>query len=223
MPMMFFVMGASGAGKSACLESLSYLRPDLRCYDLDEGGVPADADKAWRQRRTEHWLRKGLDHQAEGLVTVVCGNAVPGEILACPSAPQVRGLHFCLLDCYDVERIDRIRRRGHGFDTMEVLCWAAWQRVHAVDPQFRPDVITDGGAEEMQWGRWRDLLRGNPGWPEVWRLDTTDLSVEQVVSRVSSWIDQTQAKCPDANGATDDVVDSEPNGLKQALSRPTQK
>src|SRR4051812_13992889 len=116
--MMFFVTGASGSGKSACLMPLSQLRPELRCYDFDDGGVPAGADKPWRQRRTEQWVVKGLQHQAAGLDTVVCGNAVPGEILACPSARRLAGLRLCLLDCYDVVRIDRLRGRGQGCDTM---------------------------------------------------------------------------------------------------------
>ena len=188
--MMLFVTGASGSGKSACLEHLSQLRPDLRCHDFDDGGVPADADKAWRQRRTESWLRVGVAHQAEGLDTVVCGGAVAGEILACPSAARLRGVHICLLDCDDVVRIERLRRRGAGCDTMDTLCWAAWQRMHAVDPQWRPDVIREGGAAEMQWDRWWDWQRGDARWPQVWRLDTTALSVEQAVAQVSARIDR---------------------------------
>lgn len=187
--MMFFITGASGSGKTTCLRSLTGLRTDLRWYDFDDGGVPPGADKAWRQRRTEHWLRVGLAHQADGLDTAICGNAIPGEVLACPSAPQIRGTAFCLLDCYDVDRIDRLRARGLHGDTMEMLCWAAWQRVHAVDPQWRPDVIREGGAEEMRWARWDGWRRGDPRWPSVWRLDTTGLGVGDAVARISAWID----------------------------------
>jgi hypothetical protein len=200
--MMFFVTGASGSGKSACLPLLARLRPDLRCYDFDDGGVPADADKPWRQRRTESWLCVGLAHQTEGYDTVIFGTAVPGEILACPSAVRVRGLGICLLDCDDIVRIDRLRARGTGSDTMEMLCWAAWQRMHAVDPQWYPEVIREGGAEEMQWGRWRDWERGDARWPEVWQLDTTERTVEQVVAQISTWIDQTRADGSGAQSAT---------------------
>ena len=147
-------------------------------------------------------LRIGLQHQAEGLDTVVCGNAIPGETLACPSALQLRGFGFCLLDCYDVVRIDRLRKRGPGCDTMEMLCWAAWQRMHAVDPQWRPDVIREGAAGEMQWDRWQECQRGDARWPKVWRLDTTDLTIDQVVMQLSAWIDRTRAEWSGEESAT---------------------
>ena len=60
-----------------------------------------------------------------------------------------------------VVRIDPLRARGATGDTQEMLCWAAWQRMHAVDPQWRPDVIREGGAAEMRWERWEGWQRGD--------------------------------------------------------------
>ncbi len=110
--MIFFVGGASGSGKTAVLEPLAARHPEIRWYDFDEGGVPPDADTAWRQRRCEQWLRTALEHQAAGMDTAISGHVIPGEVLACPSAPRISGFAFCLLDCDDVVRIDRIRARG---------------------------------------------------------------------------------------------------------------
>jgi GNAT superfamily N-acetyltransferase len=86
-----------------------------------------------------------------------------------------------------VTRIDRIRKRGNNWDTQDMLNWAAWQRMHVVDPQWRPDVIRQGGAEGMRWQRWASWQRGDPRW-RAWVLDTTLLSVHQAAERVAAWV-----------------------------------
>jgi hypothetical protein len=184
---IFFVTGASGSGKTACMPDLARLLPDVALHDLDEVGVPAGADKAWRQRTTEQWLRRGIQGGTEGRDLVVCGGAVLGEVLACPSAPEAGRVAVCLLDCADVPRIDRLRARGTHGCTQEMLSWAAWLRVHAVDPQWSPDVIRDGGAPGMRWERWAGWRRGDPRWREE-VIDTTPLSPAQVAAAVARWI-----------------------------------
>jgi len=187
--MLFFITGASGSGKSACLPSLRLLLPEIRIYEFDSVGVPDGADTAWRQRTAEYWVRKVLGHQQDGIDTLVAGHAQYGELLACPSANQLDRVAACLLDCADVVRIDRIRGRdGHSqWASMEMLCWAAWQRMHAVDPQWRPDVIQNGGDPSMRWERWSAWQRGDPRW-QVWTLDTTYLTVGEVAQKIADWV-----------------------------------
>ncbi len=186
--MLYLVTGASGSGKTACLGPLRELNPEIVWYDFDELGVPSDADKVWRHRTSEHWIKRAVQNQAHGRDTGICGSIIFGEVLAAPSAPQLEGVVACLLDCYDVTRIDRLRARGLHGATQEMLCWAAWQRMHAVDPQWRQDVIRDEGAAEMEWERWENWQRGNPRWC-VQVIDTTYLSIQQVASAVSTWIE----------------------------------
>jgi len=68
-----------------------------------------------------------------------------------------------------------------------MLSWAAWQRVHAVDPQWRQDVICSAQLDEMRWERWTSWQRGDPRW-RVHTIDTTELSIDQVVERIASWV-----------------------------------
>ncbi len=185
--MLFLITGASGSGKSACIPHLKRLIPDILIHDVDELGVPDGADAVWRQRITEKWILQALVYQWAGHDMVLCGNTVLGEVLASPSAPALDGLATCLLDCHDVVRIDRLQGRGDDQATQDMLCWAAWQRMHAVDPQWRPDVIQDGSAPEMRWDRWHDWQRSDPRW-DVWVLDTTELSVETVAERIATWV-----------------------------------
>ena len=184
--MIFFVTGASGAGKSACLPGLASRLPNVALHDFDEVGVPAGADKVWRQRTTEAWLSRGLENEARGRSTMICGGAVLGEILACPSAPAATRLAVCFLDCSDLARIDRMKSRGAHGATQDTLNWAAWQRVHVVDPQWRPDVITGDAAPEMRFQRWAEWQRGDARW-RAQVLDTTPLTVLQVSAEVAAW------------------------------------
>ena len=100
-----------------------------------------------------------LENQRHGKDTGIVGGAILGEILACPSAPELDGVRAALLDCHDVVRLDRLRRRGGGA-TQDMLSWAAWQRVHAVDPPWRQDVICHADPDFMQWERWIGWQRG---------------------------------------------------------------
>jgi hypothetical protein len=186
--MIFFVTGASGAGKSACLPALFPLLPELALHDFDELGVPADADKAWRQRTTEAWLARGLANEAlsPAQSTMICGGAVLGEILACPSAPEAAHLKVCFLDCSDLTRIDRMKPRGAHGATQDTLNWAAWQRVHVVDPGWRPDVITEHAAPEMLFDRWSAWERGDARWG-THVIDTTPLTVAEVAAAIATW------------------------------------
>ncbi len=185
--MIFFVTGASGSGKTACMPHLAPLLHGMALHDFDEVGVPPDAGKVWRQQSTESWLRRGVACRAQGRHLVVCGGAILGEVLACPSAPEAGPVAVCLLECGDVARIDRLRSRGTHGCTQEMLNWAAWQRVHAVDPQWRPDVIRDGADPAMRWERWAGWQRGDPRWREE-ILDTTSISPAEVAAGLARWI-----------------------------------
>lgn len=187
--MLFLLWGASGSGKTTCMAPLRRKMPALAVHDFDEVGVPASADKAWRHRTAEQWIRQALAYQAEGRHMLLGGQLPYGEVLACPSAPDLDGIASCLLDCDDYERIARIRGRGIGTEaaSQEMLCWAAWMRMHALDPQWRPDVVTEDGASEMRWERWLGWEAGDPRW-RIARIDTSGLTVEATVARISTWL-----------------------------------
>jgi hypothetical protein len=78
--MMFFVTGASGSGKSACLPGLRAMSPSIDWHDFDEFGVPSPCPPEWRPRTTERWLQVALASQERGLDTGLVGGAIMGEI-----------------------------------------------------------------------------------------------------------------------------------------------
>lgn len=195
--MLFCIMGSSGSGKTSCLPGLRALFPHIPWYDLHERGVvppnlPPDRKpsltRGWRHEMTEYWLQQAIEHQMRGEDMGLC-DVIHGEVLACPSAARLDGIATILLDCADVTRIDRLRARGDdpAWIGQPVLNWASWQRMHAADPQWQPEVIRDDSGTDMRWERWSAWQRGDARW-HIPTIDTTTLPVEEVVERLAGWM-----------------------------------
>jgi hypothetical protein len=131
------IAGSSCSGKTTAGRACAGM-PGLVVHDSDEIGVPSGADVEWRQRSLEQWLRRVLEYQAAGLDVLLLGQSPLGEVLACPSAPQLNGIAACLLDVADAERLRRLDHRdpGRWDDEARRRCvgWARWHRAHAATP-----------------------------------------------------------------------------------------
>lgn len=187
--MIYFITGASGSGKTAIIPRLKELCPNLVVHDFDDIGVPENPDKSWRQESTEKWINRYLtDNQDKSVSYCICGQMVLGEILACPSANQLKQVNILLLDVSDVERIKRLKARNTYGANQDMLNWSAWLRMHHHDPQWHQSVIKDDCWEHLEFSRWdKDVA-----WPNnivnQKILDTTPLSIEEVALEVNSWI-----------------------------------
>jgi hypothetical protein len=126
---------------------------------------------------TEYWLQQAVAQQERGEDMGLC-DMIHGEVLACPSSGRLAGIATILLDCSDVVRIDRLHARGDDPEWIgqQMLNWAAWQRRHAADPQWQPDVIRDDSGPDMRWDRWATWQRGDPRW-QIPTIDTTNVPV----------------------------------------------
>jgi hypothetical protein len=190
---LFLVFGSSASGKSVAISELrDRCLPGLVIYDFDEVGVPADAGRVWRQQANETWLRRALDHQAEGVDVLLAAQTPFGELLATPSATNLDGISACLLDCDDNTRVERLRARetasaASDADFGAYLSWASWMRRHAEDPEWMPDVIVTDDSPEMRWDRWSGWTAGDPRW-RVRIIDTSSLRVDEVATKLADWI-----------------------------------
>ena len=185
--MLFLISGASGSGKSHLKHQLERWEPERLWLDFDDPAVPPDPGKAGRQRRLEGWLGPVLDAQARGQDAILFGQSPLGELLAAPSALRLTGVRALLLDVGDVERVARLRQRGtpeHA--SQDMLNWAAWHRLHASDPRWRPDVLSEDSWPEMAWSRWADWQAGDPRW-RVTVLDSSGLNVTETARLLQEW------------------------------------
>lgn len=193
--MLFLIFGSSCSGKTTLLDALRARRQELEIHDFDEIGVPADADVAWRHRANEQWVQRALAARGD---FVLAGQTPLGELLAAPSAVQLDAISACLLDCNDTERLARMRGRGDdwaarfGGSLEDFVHWGEWMRGHARDPRFRPFVIKEKCDPSMQWERWTDWRANDPRW-RVSVVDTSGVSVDEVVDELERWLDEERA------------------------------
>lgn len=186
--MLFLVSGASGSGKSRLRRELEQSEPGRLWLDFDDPRIPPDSGKMGRQRRLEGWLGVVLEAQARGQDAALFAQSPLGELLAAPSAQYLTGVRALLLDVGDVERVERLRLRGtpeHA--TQDMLNWAAWHRLHASDPLWRPDVLSEDGWSEMVWSRWTDWQGDDPRW-RVTVLDSSEQDAAETARLVQEWI-----------------------------------
>lgn len=167
---------------------------NLEPHDFDELGVRRGASRRWRQETSEAWTRRFVAAQADGRDALIAAQTPIGEWLALPSATELDGIAVCLLDVSDRVRAKRLRRRAGGAapDRTELghlLAWASWHRLHAADPQWRQDVIRQGGWQRMRWPRWQHWERGDRRW-DVVTLDTSVAPMDESIERLADWIAQ---------------------------------
>jgi hypothetical protein len=133
--LFFLISGGAASGKTTAARLLPGYLQHVACHDADE--LPA-ADGYTRCAKLEIWVRRALDVQQQGTDFLLTAHSPLGELLACPSAPQLAEIAACLLDCADLTRVERIRTRGidpRWPPNQDTLSWAAWHRMHAHDPQ----------------------------------------------------------------------------------------
>ena len=186
--MLFVIGGASGSGKTLNLLGLALGRSDLIVRDEDVLGFYEDFDCRWRHATTAYFVREALLHQECGRDTVLGGQLPLGEVLAAPDAEAIDGIAACLLDCDDAIRIARGRIRGGPAIGRRQVEWAAFLRGHAVDPGHdRGQLRCRDDDGTMRWERWWEWKRGDPRW-DVEHVDTTDLTPDQSLHRLTIWI-----------------------------------
>ena len=125
--MLFFITGANGVGKTACLPALARLLPDFVVHDFADLGVPANPDARWRQETTELWLRTYLEkHQPQRRNAVVSGRSstwrdsrLPFHRIGVRCVPHM----FCSTVTMSRESIVCARVGSYGLEALQILCW----------------------------------------------------------------------------------------------------
>lgn len=185
MSKVYCIGGASGSGKTAIKDELQNgLGDAYRVYDFDDIGVPIHADKQWRQETTERWLNKLLKHDGD---VCLLGQIVLGEVLACPSASRYEEIGYLLLDVEDMERLQRLEKRGGESPTQDILNWAAWLRIHTQRPEWAQHVIKEGRWQGLLFNRW-DTHHSWQSFAKVNVLNTTGMTIQLVTEAVAKWI-----------------------------------
>jgi len=189
--MLFLLSGAAASGKKTVARHLITRVADLAAHHENE--IPATSGHE-RMANMERWVESALELEAQGVDLLLLAASPLGELLASPRAPELSGIAACLLDCHDHERSRRIAEREKDPNWtfgMDMLCWASWHRMHAIDPQWEQRVIRDASREQYAWDRWCHWTREDPRW-QVELIDTTGRSITDSVDAVTTWIEHTR-------------------------------
>lgn len=199
--MFFLISGSAASGKTTLVRRLPALLSRVRCHDADERVATTGEERC---AQLEQWVTDALLAQQAGDDFLLTSNSPLGELLACPSAPQLAGITACVLDCADQVRVMRLRSRGidpNWPPSQHLLNWAAWHRVHAWDPQWEPHVITGNGPATHRYDRWRSWQQGDPRW-QVDLLDTTRLTTDETLRGLVAWVERKRLEPPPLAAAT---------------------
>lgn len=112
--MLLKLTGSSCSGKTTLAYTAADRLARIAVHDFDELGVPEGADRHWRHRMTEMWVRRAVEYQDRGIDLLLSGQSPLGEVLAAPSAPLLDGIAVCLVDVADPARRARLAERDAG-------------------------------------------------------------------------------------------------------------
>ena len=170
VPSLLFVVGASGAGKTAAVRALADRGiAGLRCYHFDSIGVPTPAEmdrrwgsgETWQQQMTKQWIER-LGRNADTAECVVLeGQTRPSFIEPEFAAAGIRHARIVLLDCTPAARLARL-----------------------AGPRAQPELADD------RMNSWAAYLRGEADALGADVLDTSEMPVERVADYLQGAVER---------------------------------
>lgn len=141
-PAVLFVIGASGAGKTAAVEALrSRHVPGVQCYFFDSVGVPSAAEmnrewgsgERWQEDMTKRWIERLATNADNCEVAVLEGQTRPSFIEPHVARTGIRHARILLLDCTPAVRLERLRdlRAQPELASDRMDAWAVYLRGQA--------------------------------------------------------------------------------------------
>jgi len=190
--MLFLLSGASASGKKTVAPIVAQRIANIAFHHEQE--IYAN-DRRERMANMSQWIERAMTYESQGKDLLLIGPSPLGEVLAVPNATELSAIAPCLLDCHDHERSRRLALRPPDPRwpfAMDTLCWAAFHRMHALDPRFEPRVLRDDPTvSHYEWNRWTSWTRGDPRW-SIELIDNTRQQITETVDALVSWIERTR-------------------------------
>ncbi len=163
---LFLLTGASGTGKTAVCLRLPEALPECVALECDilwrpEFAQPGEDYRGFRNM----WLRVAKNVAQAGRPVLLSGSAVPSQYEACPERRYFAQSHYLALVCDAGELTRRLEKR----------------------PGWRQSSDRQAIERMLAFNQWFvDSAEGTD--PPMVLLDTTELSVTDVVRRVAAWV-----------------------------------
>jgi adenylate kinase family enzyme len=132
MHMSYFVIGASGSGKTSAVRELERTgRPDLKTFFFDTIGVPSEQEMierwgsgaGWQRAMTVEWVKRMRDELGNSNV-LLDGQILPSFIAEACEINDVKSYKVILIDCSDKVRKARLLKRGQPeLANKQMMAW----------------------------------------------------------------------------------------------------
>lgn len=132
---MYFVIGASGSGKTSAVPGLERANhAGLKTFFFDSIGVPSEQERierwgsgeGWQRAMTIEWVRKMRSELAKSNV-VLDGSTRPSFIAEACKIHDVKTYKVILIHCSDDVRRDRLLQRGQPeLANAQMMEWARY-------------------------------------------------------------------------------------------------
>jgi|SRR5262245_10595915 dephospho-CoA kinase len=163
MHILYFLIGASGVGKTSAARALEKRRPDIIFRHFDPIGAAPVAEMAkknvsgeeWQRQMTIEWVKRIKTESLDHAPVVLDGQTRQSFIEEACRLVELSDYKIVLFHCEDAVRDARVIARGHPeLANSKMASWAKHLRQWALN---RGDAVIDttalttqGAADELQ-------------------------------------------------------------------------
>lgn len=160
MKTIYFIIGASGAGKTTAVKKLQETeRRKFKFYYFDSIGVPSPEDmiknfgsgENWQKVTTDYWVKRIKEESTDKIAAILDGQIKPLYIEDACIRNGVSSYKVILFDCSDDVRKQRLIERGHPeLANDEMINWAKYLRSESVARGYKILDNTDLTQEDSR-------------------------------------------------------------------------
>lgn len=142
-PYIIFLTGASGAGKTSLLNSISHDFPSVKCFHFDSVGVPSEEEMirqygspSERQKAmTFYWVNKLTKEHVEKKLIIIEGQVNLAFIASAFEQVKFPQYKIILVHCDDTTRHERLHTHRNQSELINENMdnWANYLRKQAID------------------------------------------------------------------------------------------
>jgi dephospho-CoA kinase len=135
MHTLYFVIGASGSGKTSAVRELERTdRSGLKTFFFDSIGVPSPEERigkwgsgdGWQRAKTIEWVKR-IKSELANSKALLDGQTRPSFIAEACDINDVKRYKVILIDCSDNARRARLLQRGQpGLADQQMMDWARY-------------------------------------------------------------------------------------------------
>jgi dephospho-CoA kinase len=157
MKKIFFIIGASGSGKTTVIKALEKTSPpDFKIFYFDSIGVPSleemnakyNSPEEWQRIKTFEWVKK-IKELFVSEINVILDGQIRPEFIEKACVESKSAYETVLFDCTDKVRANRLIARGHPeMANEQMMNWAKYLRQESQKRSYQIIDNTDQTCDE---------------------------------------------------------------------------